>query len=114
MIVDCAHYRDGRRQHEGKMSPEHAAQICKQDPGFVWLGMVEPSVEELSRVAPDAVLASNTSSIPITAIARVSIDGSWAVAEGTTVEALRSRGDDRPARTGRPLRLSAAGHRAAP
>ena len=50
MIVDCAHYRDGRRQHEGKMAPEQAAEICKQDPGFVWLGMVEPSVEELARV----------------------------------------------------------------
>jgi magnesium transporter len=50
MIVDCAHYRDGRRQHEGKMAPEEAALICKQDPGFVWLGMVEPSEEELSRV----------------------------------------------------------------
>src|SRR6185436_14253429 len=50
MIVDCAHYRDGRRQHEGKMAPEEAATICKQDPGFVWLGMVEPSEEELSRV----------------------------------------------------------------
>src|SRR3954464_12419522 len=50
MIVDCAHYRDGLRQHEGRMSPEDAATICKQDPGFVWLGMVEPSEEELGRV----------------------------------------------------------------
>jgi magnesium transporter len=50
MIVDCAHYRDGLRQHEGKMAPEEAALICKQDPGFVWLGMVEPSEEELTRV----------------------------------------------------------------
>ena len=50
MIVDCAHYRDGLRQHEGKMAPEEAALICKQDPGFVWLGMVEPSDEELERV----------------------------------------------------------------
>src|SRR6478735_2814992 len=50
MIVDCAHYRDGRRQHEGKMAPEQAAMICKQDPGFVWLGMVEPSEEELTNV----------------------------------------------------------------
>src|SRR3954467_764714 len=50
MIVDCAHYRDGRRQHEGKMAPEEAAAICQEEPGFVWLGMVEPSVEELSQV----------------------------------------------------------------
>ena len=38
MIVDCAHYRDGRRQHEGKMDPAEAAAICRNDPGFVWLG----------------------------------------------------------------------------
>jgi magnesium transporter len=50
MIVDCAHYRDGLRQHEGKMAPEDAALICKQDPGFVWLGMVEPSPDELTHV----------------------------------------------------------------
>jgi magnesium transporter len=50
MIVDCAHYRDGRRQHEGQMEPEEAAAICKDDPGFVWLGMVEPSEEELAKV----------------------------------------------------------------
>jgi magnesium transporter len=48
MIVDCAHYRDGRRQHEGPMRPEEAAAICGRDPGFVWLGMVEPSAEELA------------------------------------------------------------------
>jgi magnesium transporter len=50
MIVDCAHYRDGRRQHEGKMDPREAAAICKHDPGFVWLGMVDPSPEELADV----------------------------------------------------------------
>jgi magnesium transporter len=50
MIVDCAHYRDGRRQHEGKMDPAEAAAICRDDPGFVWLGMVEPSPEELASV----------------------------------------------------------------
>jgi magnesium transporter len=47
MIVDCAHYRDGRRQHEGPMRPEEAAAICGRDPGFVWLGMVDPADEEL-------------------------------------------------------------------
>jgi magnesium transporter len=50
MIVDCAHYRDGRRQHEGRMDPREAAAICKNEPGFVWLGMVEPSPEELEDV----------------------------------------------------------------
>jgi len=47
MIVDCAHYSDGRRQHEGPMRPEEAAAICGREPGFVWLGMVDPSPDEL-------------------------------------------------------------------
>jgi magnesium transporter len=47
MIVDCAHYRDGQRQHEGPMEPQDAAAICREEPGFVWLGMVDPSPEEL-------------------------------------------------------------------
>ena len=50
MIVDCAHYRDGRRQHEGKMDPREAANICRNEEGFVWLGMVEPSPLELVSV----------------------------------------------------------------
>jgi magnesium transporter len=50
MIVDCAHYRDGRRQHEGKMDPREAAEICRVQPGFVWLGMVDPAPEELTSV----------------------------------------------------------------
>jgi magnesium transporter len=47
MIVDCAHYHEGQRQQSGPMRPEDAAAICGRDPGFVWLGMVEPSAEEL-------------------------------------------------------------------
>jgi magnesium transporter len=50
MIVDCAHYRDGRRQHEGKMDTREAAAICRNEEGFVWLGVVEPSPEELESV----------------------------------------------------------------
>jgi magnesium transporter len=50
MIIDCAHYRDGRRQHEGPMALEDAARICGQG-GFVWLGLFEPSPEELDEVS---------------------------------------------------------------
>jgi magnesium transporter len=51
VIVDCAHYRDGRRQHDGPMQLGDAASICKGgDEGFVWLGMFEPSQEELEEV----------------------------------------------------------------
>lgn len=49
MIVDCAYYRDGARQHQSAIPVEEAAELCEQD-GFVWLGMFEPSAEELDRV----------------------------------------------------------------
>jgi len=52
VIVDCAHYRDGRRQHEGPMELDRAAAICTAEDGagFVWLGIVEPEAEELQLV----------------------------------------------------------------
>ena len=50
MIVDCAHYRDGRRQHEGRMDPRRPRRSAAATPGFVWLGMVEPAPEELAHV----------------------------------------------------------------
>src|SRR4051794_35076151 len=50
MIVDCAHYKDGRRQQEAMMDPRDAAEICRNDSGFVWLGMVAPTPAELADV----------------------------------------------------------------
>jgi magnesium transporter len=52
VIVDCAHYRDGRRQHEGPMELDQAAAIstAEDGAGFVWLGIVEPDPEELELV----------------------------------------------------------------
>jgi len=49
MIIDCAHYQDGRRRDEGAMSLEEAAARCKEG-GFVWLGLFEPGPEELAQV----------------------------------------------------------------
>jgi magnesium transporter len=49
MIIDCAHYRDGRRQHAGSMALEDAARRCHEG-GFVWLGMFEPTADELAQV----------------------------------------------------------------
>ena len=49
MIIDCAHYRDGRRQHEGPLQLEEAAARCSEG-GFVWLGLFEPLPEELAEV----------------------------------------------------------------
>ena len=50
MIVDCALYRDGRRQNEAPMALEEAAEVCLKDEGFVWLGMFEPDDDELANV----------------------------------------------------------------
>jgi magnesium transporter len=49
MIVDCAHYLDGARQSGAAISLEDAALRCLQG-GFVWLGLFEPSSEEMNRV----------------------------------------------------------------
>jgi magnesium transporter len=49
MIIDCAHYEDGRRQEQGAVPLEEAAARCGQG-GFVWLGLFEPSEAELAQV----------------------------------------------------------------
>ncbi len=50
MIVDCALYRDGRRQNAAPLALDQAAEICSADEGFVWLGLFEPDEAELSDV----------------------------------------------------------------
>jgi magnesium transporter len=50
VIVDSAVYADGRRR-PGTRDLEHAAAEARAAGGFVWLGMLEPSAEELERVA---------------------------------------------------------------
>jgi magnesium transporter len=49
MIIDCAHYQDGRRRDAGAVPLEEAASRCKQG-GFVWLGLFEPGADELAQV----------------------------------------------------------------
>jgi magnesium transporter len=49
MIIDCAHYLDGRRHGAGAVPLEEAAARCEQG-GFVWLGLFEPADEELAQV----------------------------------------------------------------
>src|SRR6516162_694744 len=49
MIIDCAHYVDGRRHGAGAVPLEEAAARCGQG-GFVWLGLFEPADEELAQV----------------------------------------------------------------
>ena len=50
MIIDCAHYRDGKRQNEAPLPLEEAAKYCIGSREFVWLGLKEPSNEELRQV----------------------------------------------------------------
>ena len=51
MIIDCAHYVDGKRQHDGRMDLDRAAEVCEAgNDGFVWIGLFEPSAEELADV----------------------------------------------------------------
>jgi magnesium transporter len=51
VIIDCAYYRDGKRQHDGQMDVEKAAKVCEPgEDGFVWIGLFEPSDEELGEV----------------------------------------------------------------
>jgi magnesium transporter len=49
MIIDCAHYRDGRRQSDTPMTLDVAASTCREE-GFVWLGLFEPTAAELDEV----------------------------------------------------------------
>src|SRR3984893_16827958 len=49
MIIDCAHYQDGRRRDQGTVPLEEAAARTSEG-GFVWLGLFEPGEEELAQV----------------------------------------------------------------
>ena len=49
MIVDCAHYQDGRRSTQDPASIEEAAARSRGG-GFVWLGLFEPGIAELKEV----------------------------------------------------------------
>jgi magnesium transporter len=51
VIIDCAYYKDGSRQHEGPLPIEEAARYREADEGFVWLGMRDPDPEELRDIA---------------------------------------------------------------
>jgi magnesium transporter len=59
VIVDCAHYKDGARQHEGAIPLEQAAESAMKaaEGEFVWIGLHEPEggpaagrIKELQRL----------------------------------------------------------------
>jgi magnesium transporter len=49
MIIDCAHYQDGRRTDE-KGVPLQDVAARRAEGGFVWLGLFEPDQAELDHV----------------------------------------------------------------
>src|SRR2546421_11083054 len=51
MIIDCAYYRGGARQREAPASVADAADRAAQLDGFVWLGVHEPTDDEMDEVA---------------------------------------------------------------
>ena len=51
MIIDCALYRDGRRQQEAALTLDTAAALHQDgSEGFAWLGTFEPAPDELERI----------------------------------------------------------------
>jgi magnesium transporter len=48
MIVDCAYYKDRHRQNEAALSLERARECVGTGMGFVWLGMKDPTPEEVA------------------------------------------------------------------
>lgn len=51
MIVDCAHYRAGARQREAPLAVPEAAACAAQGDGFVWLGIRDPTEQEMREIA---------------------------------------------------------------
>ncbi len=49
MIVDCAVYEGGRRR-SGELDLHDASAACQEDGAFVWLGLFEPTPDELDAV----------------------------------------------------------------
>jgi magnesium transporter len=53
MIIDCAHYHDGVRQDSGPLGIREAAARAAEEGSWVWLGLYEPTPEEMEE-AKDA------------------------------------------------------------
>ena len=51
MIVDCAHYVEGVRQHEESLDVQSAAELARAGDGFVWVGLLHPTDDELAEAA---------------------------------------------------------------
>jgi len=52
MIVDCAAYREGRRQ-PGRLALQDAREAAEKPGAFVWIGLFEPDQGELDAIASE-------------------------------------------------------------
>jgi magnesium transporter len=51
VIIDCAHYKDGKRQNSEPLALDEAAAHCRApDDSFVWIGLHDPTLDELERL----------------------------------------------------------------
>ena len=50
VIGDCAVYEHGRRR-PGRLSLEKAGSVARKTPGFVWIGLQQPSEDDIAKVA---------------------------------------------------------------
>src|SRR4051812_19885298 len=50
MLVDCAHYVRGIRQHQGPMTLERAAACPRRGGSFVWLELSEPGPDAMEEL----------------------------------------------------------------
>jgi magnesium transporter len=55
VIVNCAVYEQGHRR-DGELPLERAAEAARGDGAFVWLGLFEPSAEELEAIGREFAL----------------------------------------------------------
>ncbi|CAN5560410.1 magnesium and cobalt transport protein CorA [soil metagenome] len=52
MIIDCAHYKQGQRQHDEQLELDRAAALAGEAEAgeFVWIGLHEPELGDLARL----------------------------------------------------------------
>src|SRR5919108_5098369 len=65
MIVDCAYYKDRQRQNDAPLSLERARECVSTGMGFVWLGIKDPTAEEVA-------MATRTFDVPELAVEEAS------------------------------------------
>jgi magnesium transporter len=53
VIVDCAYYKDRARQNDAPLTIERAHELASSGSGFIWLGLKDPTPEEIDTATRD-------------------------------------------------------------